>query len=83
MFFIGDTLPLSLTRGKKQVYSAFVIDYWDPHTKKMNVTEFWLVRKEYHLISVKTLKFLFVVSTTFLCECALSLLLCLKKQIEG
>jgi hypothetical protein len=52
--------------------------------KKMDLTEFWLVRwKKYPPTSVKAVKLLLVFSTTYLCECGFSSIMYIKNKYRN
>jgi hypothetical protein len=84
-FSIEDILPESLTANEKDELIDLSCDgSLQQMFKKMDLTEFWLVRqKEYPLISDKAVKFLLVFSTTHLCECGFSSVIYIKNKYRN
>jgi hypothetical protein len=84
-FPIEDILPESLTTNEKDELIELSCDgSLQQMFKKMDLTEFWLARrKEYPLISDKAVKFLLIFSTTYLCECGFSSIICTKNKYRN
>jgi hypothetical protein len=85
-FSIEDILPELLTTNEKDELIELSCDgSLQQMFKKMDLTEFWLVRrKEFPIfISNKAVKFLLVFSTTYLCECGFSSVIYIKNKYRS